>query len=334
MAATEDRGDGLGGLGVAAAGAGAFALLATLDVALVVAGGGLGIGEWGGGIGAMVVVATWARLGAFAIVVEQAPGELHFGKEAGVLGTDETTEVVAALGKGILETYQHAWWRYVLFAVEHIAETFIEFGDVQYAANLFPTDACIQQDLSDLIATVQEGDIHHEACQLVDGVGARMLATLDAEGTMGMFPKGDTAFGTFEGHGVGEVLYDAWHDILEEACGDEVLDAIAEGAAFEQLVELVTEALGCGVGHIVGIVADGFPAGRIQMESFLVLETDAAKHAHGILTINGDRVGGRNQQAVLQIADATTCGVKHFACMQVLIKRVAGIIATRSIFFK
>ena len=130
------------------------------------------------------------------------------------------------------------------------------------------------------------------------------------------------------------MLDDARHDILEEACGDEVLDAITEGAALEQLVELVTKALGCSVGHVVGIVADGFPAGRIQVETFLVLETDAAKHSHGILTIDGDRVGRRNQQTVLQITDSTTCGVKHFACMQVLIERVAGIIATRSIFFK
>lgn len=90
------------------------------------------------------------------------------------------------------------------------------------------------------------------------------------------------------------MLDDAWHDILEEACGDEVLDAIAEGAALEQLVEFVTKALGGCVGHIVGIVADGLPTGWIQAESFLMLETDAAKHSHGILTIDGDRVGGRN----------------------------------------
>lgn len=139
------EGVGLGGLGVAAAGAGAFALFATLDVALVVARGGLGVGrEGGGGGGAMVVVATLAGLGAFAIVVEQAPGELHFGKEAGVFGTDETTEVVAALGKGVLETYQYTRGSYVFLAVEHIAETFVELGDVKNAAYLFPADAGIQ----------------------------------------------------------------------------------------------------------------------------------------------------------------------------------------------
>ena len=333
--AADENAGGLGGLGVAAAGAGAFALFATLDVALVVAGRGLGVGrEGGGGGGAMVVVAALAGLGAFAIVVEQAPGELHFGKEAGVFGTDETTEVIAALGKGVLETYQHTRGSYVFLAVEHVAETLVELGDVKNAAYLFPADAGIQKDLTHLIASVEEGDVHHEASELVDGVGAGMLTALDGECTMGMFPQCDTAFATFEGHGIGEVLDDARHDILEKACGDEVLDAIAESAALEQLVELVTKALGSGVGHVVGIVADGLPAGGIQAETFLVLETDAAKHSHGILTIDGDRVGGRNQQAVLQIADATTCGVENFACMQVLIERVAGIIATRSIFFK
>ena len=190
MAATKrGRGDRLGGLGVAAAGAGAFALFATLDVALVVAGRGLGVGREGGGGGrAMVVVATLAGLWTFAIVVEQAPGELHFGKEAGVFGTDETTEVVAALGKGVLETYQYTRGGYVFLAVEHIAETFVELGDVKNAAYLFPADAGIQKDLSHLIASIEEGDVHHEASELVDGVGAGMLTTLDGECTMGMFP--------------------------------------------------------------------------------------------------------------------------------------------------
>ena len=285
-------------------------------------------GECVGRAIATFVFATLTWLWTFAIIIEQAPGQLGFRQQTGIFSSNEPTETVAVLCQGILEPGQDTWSGHVAFSFEHAAVAFVQIGDVQDTCNLLPSDSGLEENLFRFIPPADEGDIHHQASQLEDAIGARMFPFLHIEGKMGMLPYGNAFFCALDWFGVEKVLHDARHHILKQASRKQVLDPITKRAALEQLVEFVAQAFRGRGGHIAGIVANSLPAMGVQTESFLMLEANAAKHAHRVLTINGDGIGWCDEQAILEVSDAPSGWIEHYTRMKVFIEGIACIIAT------
>lgn len=112
------------------------------------------------------------------------------------------------------------------------------------------------------------------------------------------------------------------------------MDAFAESASLQHLVEFVTQAFGGCQTHFVMLFQNSSPCCLVKRKTLLMLETDTTQHAYRILPVNLVGFCWGAQQFLPDVGSPSVGRIDNLSRGEILVEGIAGVVAAHGVLFK